>query len=103
MSSNNLFRQWYRQLRFDVPRVATHAASRRRVGMVLLAVLFLIILFSLIYGPIALFEYKFGGGAVGLGIVVIMYVLAFSLRRVLKNTGNTIALGISAAPAPSLR
>jgi len=71
--------------------------------MVLLTVLFLIILFSVIYGPIALFEYKFGGGVVGLAIVAIMYVLAFSLRKGLQNSGNTIALGISATPAPSLR
>jgi hypothetical protein len=71
--------------------------------MVLLAVLFVILAFSAIYGPIALFEYKFGGGAVGLAIVVIMYVLAFSLRRGLKNSGNMITLGISAAPEPSLR
>jgi len=34
---------------------------------------------------------------------VIMYALALSLRRGLKNSGNTITLGISAAPAPSLR
>jgi hypothetical protein len=71
--------------------------------MVLLTVLFLIILFSVIYGPIALFEYKFGGGVVGLAVVAIMYVLAFSLRKGLQNSGNTIALGISATPAPSLR
>ncbi len=103
MSSDNLFRRFWRQLRFDVPRMAAHAASRRRVGMVFLAVLFLIILFSVIYGPIALFEYKFGGGVVGLATVVIMYVLAFSLRKGLQNSGNTIALGISATPAPSLR
>jgi hypothetical protein len=71
--------------------------------MVLLTVLFLIILFSVIYGPIALFEYKFGGGAVGLAIVAIMYVFAFSLRKGLQNSGHTIALGISATPTPSLR
>lgn len=71
--------------------------------MVFLAILFLIILFSVIYGPIALFEYKFGGGVAGLAIVVIMYALALSLRRGLKNTGNAIVLGISATPAPSLR
>ena len=71
--------------------------------MVLLTVLFLIILFSVIYGPIALFEYKFGGGVVGLAIVAIMYVLAFSLRKGLQNSGDTISLGISATPAPSLR
>lgn len=103
MSSDNLFTKFWRQLRFDVPRMTAHAASRRRVGMVFLAVLFLIILFSVIYGPIALFEYKFGGGAVGLAIVVIMYALALSLRRGLKNTGNAIVLGISTTPAPSLR
>lgn len=103
MSSHNLFGKFWRQLRFDVPRMATHATSRRRVGMVFLTVLFLILAFSAIYRPIALFEYKFGGGAVGLAVVVIMYALAFSLRRGLKNSGNTIALGISAAPAPSLR
>lgn len=63
----------------------------------------MILAFSAIYGPIVLFEYKFGGGAVGLAVVVIMYALAFGLRRGLKNSGNTIALGISTAPAPSLR
>ena len=83
--------------------MATHATSRRRVGIVFLTVLFLILAFSAIYGPIALFEYKFGGGTVGLAVVVIMYALAFSLRRGLKNSGSTITLGISAAPAPSLR
>jgi hypothetical protein len=103
MSSDNLFAKFWRQLCFDVPRMATHAASRKRVGIVLLTVLFLIILFSVIYGPIALFEYKFGGGATGLVIVAIMYVLAFSLRKGLQNSGNTIALGINATPAPSLR
>ena len=71
--------------------------------MVLLTVMFLIILFSVIYGPIALFEYKFGGGVVGIALVAIMYVLAFGLRKGLQNSGNTIALGISATPAPSLR
>ena len=103
MSSNNLFRKFWRQLRFDVPRMATHAVSRRRVGVVFLTVLFLIILFSVIYGPIALFEYKFGGGVIGLAIVAIMYLLAFGLRKGLQNSGSTIALGISATPAPSLR
>jgi hypothetical protein len=83
--------------------MATHATSRRRVGIVFLTALFLILAFSAIYGPIALFEYKFGGGAVGLAVVVIMYALALSLRRGLKNSGNTITLGINAAPAPSLR
>jgi hypothetical protein len=81
----------------------THATSRRRVGIVFLTVLFLILVFSAIYGPFALFEYKFGGGAVGIAFVVIMYALAFGLRRGFKNSGNTIALGISTAPAPSLR
>lgn len=103
MANDNLFTKFWRQLRFDVPRMATHAASRKRVGIVFLSVLFLIILFSAIYGPIALFEYKFGGGAAGIAIVVIMYVLALSLRRGLKNSGNAIVLGISATPAPSLR
>jgi hypothetical protein len=103
MSSDNLFRRFWRQLRFDIPRMATHATSRRRVGIVFLTVLFLILAFSVIYGPLAIFEYKFGGGAIGLAAVVVMYGLAFSLRRGLKNRGNTIVLGISAAPAPSLR
>ena len=103
MSSDNLFGKFWRQLRFDVPRMATHAASRKRVGAVFLTVLFLIIFFSMIYGPIALFEYKFGGGAVGLAFVVVAYVLAFGLRRSWKNSGNTIALGITTTPAPSLR
>jgi hypothetical protein len=103
MSGDNLLTKFWRQLRFDVPRMATHAASRRRVGVVLLTVLFLIILFSVIYGPIALFEYKFGGGAAGLAIAVIMYALALGLRGGLKNSGNAIVLGISAVPAPSLR
>jgi hypothetical protein len=71
--------------------------------MVLLTVLFLIVVFSAIYGPIALFEYKFGGGAAGIAIVVITYALALSLRRGLKSTGSAIVLGISATPAPSLR
>ena len=103
MSSDNLVRKFWRQLRFDVPRMASHAASRRRVGMVLLSVLLLIVFILVIYGPIALFEYKFGGGVVGLAIVAIMCVLAFSLRKGLQNSGNTIALGISGTPAPSLR
>jgi hypothetical protein len=103
MSGDNLFGKFWRQLRFDVPRMATHATSRRRVGIVFLTVLFLILAFSAIYAPFALFEYKFGGGAAGLGVVVIMYALALGLRRGLKNSGNTIALGISTAPAPSLR
>jgi hypothetical protein len=84
MSSDNLFRRFWRHLRFDIPRVAAHATSRRRVGIVFLTVLFLILAFSVIYGPIALFEYKFGGGAIGLAIVVIMYVLAFGLRKGLR-------------------
>lgn len=103
MSSDNLFRRFWGQLRFDVPRMVTHAASRRRVGIVFVAALFLVLAFSAIYGPIALFEYKFGGGAAGLAFVAITYALALGLRRGLKNSGNTIALGISAAPAPSLR
>ena len=103
MPSNSLFVKFWKQLRFDVPRMATHAASRKRVGIVLLTIVFLILVFSAFYGPIALFEYKFGGGIGGLAAVVIMYALAFGLRRGLKNTGNTIALGISAAPEPSLR
>ncbi len=103
MPSDNLFRKLWRQLRFDIPRMATHATSRRRVGIVFLTVLFLILAFSAVYGPIALFEYRFGGGVVGLAAVVVMYALAFSLRGGLKNSGSTIVLGISAAPAPSLR
>jgi len=103
MPSDSLFGKFWKQLRFDVPRMATHAASRKRVGMVFLTILFLILVFSAFYGPIALFEYKFGGGIGGLAAVVIMYALAFSLRRGLKNSGNTIALRISAAPEPSLR
>jgi hypothetical protein len=71
--------------------------------MVFLVVLFLIVLYSAIYGPIALFEYEFGGGAAGLAFVAIMYALALSLRRGLKSTGNAIVLGISTTPAPSLR
>ena len=69
--SNNLFRRFWLQLRFDVPRMTTHAASRKRVGMVFLTILFSIITFSAFYGPIALFEYKFGGGAGGLAVVAI--------------------------------
>jgi len=103
MSSNNLFRSFWRQLCFDLPRMATHATSRRRVGLVLFAVLFLMLVCFLTYGPIALFEYKFGGGAGGIAAVVIMYALALSLRSGLKSSGNTITLGISATPAPSLR
>jgi hypothetical protein len=103
MSGDNLLKQFWRQLRFDVPRMATHAASRRRVGVVFLSILFLILIFSAIYGPIALFEYKFGGGLAGLVAVAIIYVLAFGIRGATKNSGNAITLGISTAPAPSLR
>ncbi len=103
MSSGNLFRKFWKQLRFDLPRMAAHATSRRRVGIVVLTLVFLILVFSAFYGPIAFFEYKFGGGIAGLAFVVIMYALAFGVRRGLKNSGTTIALGISAAPAPSLR
>lgn len=103
MSSDNLFTKIWRQLRFDVPRMVAHATSRRRVGIVFLAVLFLTLVFLAVYGPIALFEYKFGGGVAGLACLVIMYALAFGVRRGFKNRGNAIVLGISAAPAPTLR
>ena len=103
MSSDNLFKRFWRQLRFDMPRMATHTASRRRVGIVFLTILFLILVFTAFWGPIAFFEYKFAGGVGALVAIVIMYALAFSLRRGLKNSGNAITLGISAAPAPSLR
>ena len=103
MSSDNLFSKFWRQLRFDVPRMATHAASRKRVGAVVLTMLFLILFFSALYAPIALFEYKFGGGAIGLAFVVVAYALAFGLRRSWKNSGKTIELGISTTPVPSLR
>lgn len=103
MPSNNLFRQFWRQLCFDVPRMATHAASRKRVGIIFFTILFLVFVFSAFYGPLAFFEYKFGGGVGALVAIVILYALAFSLRSGLKKSGNAITLGISAAPAPSLR
>jgi hypothetical protein len=103
MSTDNIFRKFWSQLRFDVPRMATHAASRRRVGMGFLAILLMVLVFLAFYGPIALFEYKFGGGLGGLALVAISYALAFGLRSRLKKSGHTIALGISAAPPPSLR
>jgi hypothetical protein len=103
MSSNNLLKKFWRQLRFDVPRMAGHSASRRRVRTVFLTVLLLIVIYAAVLGPFALFEYKFAGGIGGVAACAIMYGLAFGIRRWFKNRGNTIVLGINTAPLPSLR
>ena len=103
MARGNLFRQFWQQLRFDVPRMTTHAASRKRVGVVLLTILIFVLILTAFLGPIAVFEYKYAGGAGALAAIFIMYVLAFGLRRGIKKSGNSITLGISTAPPPSLR
>jgi hypothetical protein len=63
----------------------------------------LVLVFTAFWGPIAIFEYKFAGGAGAIAAILVMYALAFSLRRGLKNSGNAITLGISTAAPPSLR
>ena len=103
MPNDNLFKRFWRQLCFDVPRMVTHKASRKRVGIVFLTITFVVLVFIAYWGPIAFFEYKFAGGVGAVAFLVIVYALAFSLRRGLKNSGNAITLGISAAPVPSLR
>ncbi len=100
---DNILKQWWRQLVFDVPRVWTHAPSRRRVGLVLLSMVAVGAALALFWGPFAYFEYHFGGGWAGVMAAVGMYALAFGVRRSLKRRGNTLTLNLSGAPSPSLR
>jgi hypothetical protein len=102
MASDNLLKQWWRQLRFDVPRLRSHPASRRRVIAALFAALVFTSVMALFFGPLGWFEYRFGGGIWALIFIGVMYIFAFLWRYAMKRRSGTVALNLSAAPAPSL-
>ena len=103
MQIDGMYKRFWRQLCFDVPRLLSNAASRRRVSGVLVTLLVILLIFSAFYGAIAVFEYKFGGGIYGIALVCISYALAFGLRKGMQKTGNTIRLGMDVTPPTSLR
>jgi len=102
MPQDNLLKQWWRQLRFDIPRVRTHAASRRRVRFVLLSIFIVVVIITAYAGTVASLEYK-SAGWWGVGAILIAYALAFAVRRGMKTRGNTVTLSLSTTPKPSLR
>ena len=102
LNNDNFVKQWGRQLAFDLPRIRTHETSRRRVLGVLLSILIVAAIAVVCWGPIAYFEYRFGGWGMILWIVV-MYALAFGVRRFWKRSGNTVTLNLSGAPSVGLR
>jgi len=102
MQIDGMYRRFWRQLCFDVPRLLSNAASRRRVFGVLITLLVILLIFSAFYGAIAVFEYKFGGGIYGIALVCISYALAFGIRKAMQKTGNTIRLGIDVTPPTGL-
>ena len=103
MASDNLIRRWWRQLRFDVPRMRGSAASRGRVGVVVLSIVFAGGVLALFVGPMGWFEYRYAGGWWGVGALVFLYALALLLRGVVKRRGGTTTLSLASATAPSLR
>jgi hypothetical protein len=103
MQIDGMYKRLWRQLRFDVPRLLAHAASRRRVFWVLITLLVILLIFSAYFGAIAVFEYKFGGGIYGIALVCISYALAFGVRKGMQKTGSTIRLGMDVTPPTSLR
>ncbi|QMV18811.1 hypothetical protein GOB94_09050 [Granulicella sp. 5B5] len=103
MASNNLILRWWRQLRFDVPRMREHAPSRGRVGVVVLSIATVAGVVVLIFGPMGWFEHRYGGGWWGIGTVVLMYALALTVRRWMKRRNETTTLSLARATAPSQR
>ncbi len=81
----------------------SNAASRGRVGVVVLSIAFVGVFLTLIFGPMGWFEYRYGGGWWGIGVVVLSYALALMLRRGMKRRGGTTTLSLASATAPSLR
>jgi len=102
MAQDNLVKQWWRQLRFDIPRIRTHAASRRRVRFVLISIVILVVIITAYAGTVASLEYK-SAGWWGVGAILIAYALAFAVRRGMKTRGNAVTLSLSTTPKPSLR
>ncbi len=100
---NNLIGQWWRQLAFDLPRIGSHAESRKRVLLVFLSMLLAGLVLAAFAGPFLYFEYRFAGGWWGVLWIVVMYALAFTVRRSLKRRGNMLMLNLNSAPSPSLR
>jgi hypothetical protein len=102
MQIDGMYKRFWRQLCFDVPRLLSNAASRQRVFGILIILLVILLIFSAFYGAIAVFEYKFGGGIYGIALVCISYVLAFGIRKGIQKTGTTIRLGIDVTPPTGL-
>ncbi len=69
--------------------------------MVLITIAIIVLLFALYLTPFLYFEYR-DTGLWGVAAIIVIYAMAFTLRRSLKRRGNTITLSLGQAPAPRL-
>jgi hypothetical protein len=81
----------------------SHASSRRRVFGVVAILAIIAVICTAYGGGILAFEYRFAGGWWGVGFVVVIYGLAFLVRRGLKRNGNAITLSLGSTAKPSVR
>lgn len=103
MSSDSTILRWWRQLRFDVPRMRSHASSRSRVVVVVLSIASVGAFLALIFGPVGWIEYRYGGGWWGIGFLMLSYALALTARSWMRRRDETTTLSLARTPVPSLR